>query len=344
MHQVPGFFLEDAEMTEPIRENERGTRRQFLRGTAAAAGGAALLGRTIEVQAQAPPVRASAPTSSDADQAQLGPLRDLGGRWVGQGFNVILLPFFDNPGPEGPEAFRVMFNATVETLEFHEIGGKIPNRGSKDQKDIDLFGLTYLQRVSDADTHGALHIEPGVWLHVPPTNVPKVSQATLVRQGSIPHGTSILAQGNVIPTVRGQGPRIKDVDTTPFTAKGPIKNPKYLAPFTKVVLPKGAKPEYLKNPNQALKDAIVNQTIKSMEVLDIKTVPPDDPAFKGIGQLNIPFLIKNADVTQFEATFWVETVEQGGNTFLQLQYTQTIILNFLDINWPHITVATLVKQ
>ncbi len=29
---------------------------------------------------------------------------------------------------------------------------------------------------------------------------------------------------------------------------------------------------------------------------------------------------------------------------MQLQYTQTIILNFLGINWPHISVATLLKQ
>jgi hypothetical protein len=29
---------------------------------------------------------------------------------------------------------------------------------------------------------------------------------------------------------------------------------------------------------------------------------------------------------------------------VQLQYTQTVILNFLGINWPHISVATLLKQ
>ena len=29
---------------------------------------------------------------------------------------------------------------------------------------------------------------------------------------------------------------------------------------------------------------------------------------------------------------------------MQLQYTQKIILNFLGIDWPHISVATLVKQ
>jgi hypothetical protein len=299
--------------------------------------------------ATAPTGRASASTSSDTDLSQLGPLRDLGGTWVGRGINVILLPFFDNPGKEGPRPFRVQVNATVETLEFHEIGSKIPNRGSTNQKDIDIFGLTYLQRVSDATTNGALHIEPGVWLHVPPTNVPKATQATLVRQGSIPHGTSILGQGIVNHKDNGLRPKIEDVDTTPFNAKNVRESGKYLSPFTTVVLPKGVNPDFVKNPNLFLKEVIADQErdgqrITTKEKLDISTATLDDPALKGIGLLNIPFLIKNADVTQFKATFWIETVEKDGNSFLQLQYTQTIILNFLDINWPHITVATLVKQ
>jgi hypothetical protein len=46
-----------------------------------------------------------------------------------------------------------------------------------------------------------------------------------------------------------------------------------------------------------------------------------------------------------DATFWIETVQQpDGSTFLQLQYTQTVLLNFLGIDWPHISVATLTKQ
>jgi hypothetical protein len=36
--------------------------------------------------------------------------------------------------------------------------------------------------------------------------------------------------------------------------------------------------------------------------------------------------------------------QTDGSEFLQLQYTQTVILNFLNIDWPHISVATLVKQ
>ncbi len=63
------------------------------------------------------------------------------------------------------------------------------------------------------------------------------------------------------------------------------------------------------------------------------------------GNVNIPFVVANAYASQLDAIFWIETVKQpDGTTFLQLQYTQTVILNFLGINWPHMSVATLVKQ
>jgi len=273
--------------------------------------------------------------------SQLGPLRELAGTWVGSGFNLISLPDFGNP--QGPQPFRLKLNGTHETLEFQQIGGNVPNRGSKGQKDINIFGLTYLQRISDSISNGALHIEPGVWLHVPATTVPD-QPATVVRQGSIPHGTSILAQGAVIPTVDG-GPRIQAVDSTPFDDKGPITSPTYLAPFSSATFPPGFRPPFLKNPNLALEDAILGQNIVKTVVLSISTKTSAGPSFTGGGVLNIPFLVSNANATQLDAVFWIETVQQpDGTQFLQLQYTQTIILNFLAINWPHISVATLIKQ
>jgi hypothetical protein len=55
--------------------------------------------------------------------------------------------------------------------------------------------------------------------------------------------------------------------------------------------------------------------------------------------------VANANATRLDASFWIETVKQAdGTTFQQLQYTQTVILNFLGVNWPHISVATLIKQ
>ncbi len=331
-------------MNEPDEEIRAGTRRGFLHGAGVAAGAAALLGAEPSARAQAAKGQPAAPerknrrdrASAPADRAltQLGPLRDLGGVWVGTGFNLISLPDFDNP--EGPQPFRVKLNSTHETLEFQPIGGNVPNRGSTGQKDINIFGFTYLQRISDRLSNGALHVEPGLWLHVPATSVPAQPE-TVVRQGSIPHGTSVLAQGAVVKPLKTP-PHFHAVDSTPFNAKGPITGPAYLAPFDQATLPPGFGPPFLKNPNLALEAAIVGQNIVSTEVLSVSTKG-------GGGLVNIPFLVANANAMQLDAIFWIETVEQpDGTQFMQLQYTQTVILSFLNISWPHISVATLVKQ
>jgi LysM repeat protein len=46
------------------------------------------------------------------------------------------------------------------------------------------------------------------------------------------------------------------------------------------------------------------------------------------------------------ATFWIETLEglADGPELHQLQYTQTVLLNFNGLSWPHITVATLQRS
>ena len=43
------------------------------------------------------------------------------------------------------------------------------------------------------------------------------------------------------------------------------------------------------------------------------------------------------------ATFWLETL-QGQTAPTQLQYAQTVLLNFNGLSWPHITVGTLRKS
>ena len=53
----------------------------------------------------------------------------------------------------------------------------------------------------------------------------------------------------------------------------------------------------------------------------------------------------NASPAAMSAIFWIETVKPkgGGPEFLQLQYTQTVLLNFNGLSWPHVSVATLRK-
>jgi hypothetical protein len=107
-----------------------------------------------------------APDNSTVLQ-DLGLLGELAGTWHGEGFNLIGRPDFH---PDHANVFLEL-NLTRETLTFEPISTSIPNRGTF-QDDIELFGLTYLQKISDATTGGALHIEPGIWVTQPSTSQP----------------------------------------------------------------------------------------------------------------------------------------------------------------------------
>jgi hypothetical protein len=148
---------------------------------------------------------------------QLGPLAFLNGSWRGPGFNAIWRPHNQKSEPVGVATKRFLeLNLTNDSFDFHVIPGVVPNRGLDPQPDLSLYGLHYLQRVSDADpkpskhvhphgysqtAHQALHIEPGLFMHVPASsqqysgNTPIVNKDAIVRMGSIPHGTTVLMQG-----------------------------------------------------------------------------------------------------------------------------------------------------
>jgi hypothetical protein len=275
----------------------------------------------------------------------LGLLAELPGHWVGHGFNLIARPDF-----EGGNIFFLELNPTRETLDFTPIGGNIPNRGSE-QKNINLHGLHYLQQVSDTRTDTGIHIEPGLWIHVPPTKAPKVAQDTYVRQATVPHGDSLLAQSIAAFRVAGP-PDIQPVDSTPFTgavpglnetAKNPDTDPTYLRPFRHRQLPPHVAPgrraaHVIKNPALVLVDAIKDQTITDTATIQISTDPVG-------GIVNIPFVVRNANAIRMDAIFWIETVNRGpGDDVMQLQYVQRVILEFAGLRWPHISVATLRKQ
>jgi hypothetical protein len=182
---------------------------------------------------------------------QLGPLAFLNGAWRGPGFNAIWRPDNNQP-PENSATHRFLeLNLTTDGFDFHIIPGVVPNRGFNVQPDLNLYGLTYLQRVSDADpapsptvnpqgysqTAGqALHIEPGLFMHVPPSqqpatgDTPIVNTDAIVRMGSIPHGVTVLMQGPNPGTKPILGP--PDIPPlTPFTGY-PGLNPIPFATYT----------------------------------------------------------------------------------------------------------------
>jgi hypothetical protein len=279
----------------------------------------------------------------------LGPLAALPGTWKGHGFNTIWRPH--HPGQDR----FLELNLTKETLEFEEIPGEIPNRGLL-QKDINMFGVHYLQQISDTTLKAGIHIEPGIWATVPATKAPK-KPPTVVRMASIPHGTSVLAQGQA--SVIAGPPIIDPVDIIPFGIGAPGTKGTFhdaqlgfpelkLSKKTDFRLPADAStvPDItqamVKNPNLVLTDAIAGQDIVNTVVLRVKA---RNTRPKNVGTANTFFLGKNASADIVTATFWIETVKKpGGGHFLQLQYTQTVILDFNGLSWPHVSVATLRKK
>jgi hypothetical protein len=345
---------------------------------------------------------------------QLGPLASLPGVWKGKGFNAIWRPDNEQP-PENSRIKRFLeLNLTSETFHFEVIPGVVPNRGFATQPDLGLYGLHYLQRVTDADappfsTAGqALHIEPGLFMNVPASAVP-LNKPSIVRLATIPHGVAVLMQGPTPDTTPKPGPPhipsvypipglptfnpssgalglgIQPVDVSATGGAGA----EHVVPEVDIAndlagsQSNGPYPAefqgFVNDPNSVLRQAISGQEVLGSIAIELST--------EGVGSgiENIPFLgianpsepenpvTPNAFVHSAAATFWIEWVRTPSDhplaqpvhtavaaapgaagdvsrsidpffdqpTFLQLQYTQTVILIFNNVLWPHVTVATL---
>jgi hypothetical protein len=287
---------------------------------------------------------AAAPTAAaPAKPNPLGLLAGLVGKWTGKGFNTIWRP----DHVSGQDHFLEL-NVTSETLEFSAIPGAIPNRGLL-QGDINMFGLTYLQQISDANLKAGLHIEPGLWVNIPKTANPN-EVATVARLASIPHGTTIVAQGTA--SSAAAGPNIPNIGITPFTTGQPSQTISF--PEQTLATPSsfrssgaqltGITQAMVNDPNTVLHTAIAGQHIISTITLHVSTT---DSPVPGGGTANTAFLRggaagPNAVAASATATFWLQTL-QGQTAPTQLQYSQTVLLNFNGLSWPHVTVGTLRK-
>lgn len=282
--------------------------------------------------------------------------KDAKRSWKGTGFNQIWRPNFG--GEFGPQDFFLQLNMTEEQLDFTEITGSgIANR-SLFEATVVLGGAAYTQAIKDSFDHTGQHFEPGVWANVPVIANP-AEPATVVRMGSIPHGTTINLQG-VAFQVNGP-PKFDVASITPFNKNGPVPFPEedLTVPSPSRTDPSriaALTPKQLKDPNLFLSQAIAGQNIVRTTVLQLSSAAPDQTVRQpgpdlGGGTANIAFLEgkgspptggPNADAEKVTTTFWIEEIDDGkGHTTLQLQYTQRVLLNFKGLKWPHITVATL---
>jgi hypothetical protein len=285
--------------------------------------------------------RATSTHQATADR--LGPLKDLPGFWQGIGFGLIARPNFSGGNENG---IFLELNLLRETIEFTAIGSPVLNRGSV-QEDIAIYGLTYVHRVTDGITGGALHIEPGLWLNIPATTDP-ASDASISRLASIPHGNAVCTVGHAENVVFEGLPEIPPANTVPFPiganqpaagTKNPFSEYDLSKPnkFRSSPLPPEITQALINDPNDLLRRALQGQKLTKITRL-ITTTPSDG----GIG--NIPFITKNADAPGLESVFAIEVVQgPSGDEFLQLQYSQTALLNFRGMSFPHVTVGTLIK-
>jgi hypothetical protein len=221
-------------------------------------------------------------------------------------------------------------------LSFSNALGAVPNRGLETQNDIFLNGVPYVQAINDVINPATgkadgpptgIHFEPGLWMHIPPTETVPVLAESLVRMASIPHGTTINAQG-LAPAGSIKGPpTIPSVDITPFVIGNPAKlikfasqtaastnTPRIPQDLSKFIATGTITQAILDDPNTILRQAIAGQNIVETFVFTVSTSPAA-PEFGG-GTDNIAFLEGNAAITKpnasaasMTATFWVETVE-----------------------------------
>lgn len=280
--------------------------------------------RFDEVSSLAEPKAAPTPAPS------LGPLAAFSGTFRGKGFNTIFRPDIGTPTKlpvPATDDNLLELNLTEETLSFSPSLGAVPNRGEV-QADINLNGVPYLQVINDVTIAGqstGIHFEPGLWMAVPPTSDPSEG-ATFMRMASIPHGTTVLAQGKAV-TANGK-PTFPVVPITPFfigsapnsgspfpsqtaAAAGTVRIPQDLTSFIRAGTITQA---MLNNPVSLLSTHLTGLNVTSNTAITVST-RPTPPLFGG-GNNNMAFLIgdvqatsPNAQAVTMEATFWIETVE-----------------------------------
>jgi hypothetical protein len=99
----------------------------------------------------------------------------------------------------------------------------------------------------------------------------------------------------------------------------------------------------LDNPNSVLANVLAGLEVTSFIELLVST-SATAPILGG-GTANTAFLGGGADgpnavATQVDATFWLLTLN-GQRSPTWLLYTQTVLLNFKGLSWPHVSVAAM---
>ena len=265
-------------------------------------------------------------------EINFGVLKGLIGTWQGaNGFNMISVP--DQKGE-----FTLIIAPYTETLTVNAVPATTPNRGLIVIENIPT--LQYATTIRDSRDGSLMHVECGFWelLEFSTRN----AGFDIFRIASVPHGDAVEAMGNSFVT---PGPPVIDTSLSgvPSGDLPPLAG--YLDPFGFPFEFKDFDPA---SPNMTLVNYLKAQEEAGWTVTNTVTLSVSTQNKGGIS--NIASLQTNANPTEFDAIFWLETLEDGkGNTLQQLQYSQRIMIDFpvsvdmsgQTIQWPHINVNTL---
>jgi hypothetical protein len=104
-----------------------------------------------------------------------------------------------------------------------QLGAGARRVGVVEQLELNLTNETLqFNHYWQPDSQPALHIEPGIWIHIPPTTAPKEPE-TVSRLATISHGDAVCAVGGTAQ-VAGK-PKIDPVNTVPFPIGSPAPAP-----------------------------------------------------------------------------------------------------------------------
>jgi hypothetical protein len=260
-------------------------------------------------------------------QINWGNLEGLVGTWQGaNGFNMIAVP--DQHG-----GFRLLVAPYTETLIVNKVPATTPNRGLYTIANLPTLQYsTTILNITHPDDPTLMHVECGFWELVhPQTN----GGFDIFRLASIPHGDAVQAMG--VSSVYDGPPHI---DTTlNGQPTGPLPATRgYMDPYG---FPLAFPPFVPESPNKVLHDYVAQQ--KVIKTVELKVGTQNQGGINNILSLDL-----NANPTEFDATFWIETLEDGTQ---QLQYSQRVLISFPvpsdstggTIVWPHINVNTLTR-
>ncbi|KAL3299522.1 hypothetical protein RB213_006661 [Colletotrichum asianum] len=307
------------------------------------------------------------PPASNLRAPPLEVLQHFKGTFKGHGFNTIFRPNNNKAGfsemnvkPNDNVKDNILqLNITAETQVFSTPLGAVPNRGLDDQPDVALDGISYTQTIIDltetaVTTNGAPDIESA---DITPFGIGKIQaqspipfpsqQATdstthrlpqdlepfiknsSITQEMIDNPNSILSKANKGKTI---------TNTTTFTvstdsqAGGGTRNIGFLV---------SGKAPGTGGPSNA--DAVSMSATYWVSTVQAKVeLKPWKPTAQKPFRTFSPAAHSRHDgIPTFVVRDEIKTARTVTVEYTQIQYSQTVMLNFATLSWPHVSVATL---